>query len=166
MRTTLCALLCAALLAGLTAQVRTVEEPVEIRWEQLMPTAGRAPSQSPAPWGVVQHGLVDPTQDPAGVVTDYDGKPVRIAGFMVPLEFDGVGVRTFLLVPYFGACIHVPPPPPNQIILVRSEEEVRVGSMFEPVTVTGTLKAAALATELADVGYRLAADTVAPYAER
>jgi uncharacterized protein len=69
-------------------------------------------------------------------------------------------VRTFLLVPYVGTCIHVPPPPPNQIIYVESEDAIQVRAAFEPVSVTGTLAATTHSTELAEVGYRIAADEV------
>lgn len=57
------------------------------------------------------------------VVEELDGEYVKITGFIVPLEFDIEYVNEFLLAPYMGACIHVPPPPANQIILVKSEKE-------------------------------------------
>ena len=57
------------------------------------------------------------------VVTDMNNVAVRIPGYIVPLEFnDDQAVTQFFLVPFFGACIHVPPPPPNQIILVDSPD--------------------------------------------
>ena len=60
------------------------------------------------------------------IVPEMNGQAVRIPGFIVPLEFnDDEDVTQFFLVPFFGACIHVPPPPPNQIILVNSPEERR-----------------------------------------
>ena len=50
----------------------------------------------------------------------YDQKVIRIQGFVVPVDRDAKGnLHTLLLVPYFGACIHVPPPPENQIIYVE-----------------------------------------------
>ncbi len=54
------------------------------------------------------------------VVTDLDGKHVRIGGYVVPLDFEATTVKEFLLVPFVGACIHVPPPPPNQIVYVKT----------------------------------------------
>jgi hypothetical protein len=69
-------------------------------------------------------------------------------------------VTSFLLVPYLGACIHVPPPPANQIIYVEGGQSIEIDNPFEPVWVTGTLSTQPLATELADVGYRLAAEDV------
>jgi len=53
------------------------------------------------------------------VRADLDGKTVSIGGYMLPLEYSGTKVTEFLLVPYLGACIHVPPPPPNQIVHVK-----------------------------------------------
>jgi uncharacterized protein len=90
---------------------------------------------------------------------------VRIPGYVVPIGFDGVGVKQFLLVPYVGACIHVPPPPPNQIIYVESKKRVPLRRQFEAVIVTGTFAASELSTDLAEVGYRIAAEAVTPYVE-
>jgi hypothetical protein len=158
---------CAAFLS-LTAVPAQAEDPIELEWQQLMPASDKPPASTP--WGMVQHGQLDtPLETPeaeAAVVTAYDGKRVRIPGFIVPLEFEGDGVTSFLLVPFVGACIHVPPPPPNQIIYVESKTPVVVTAAFDPITVTGTLEATALATELADVGYHLAAEEVAVYVQR
>lgn len=100
----------------------------------------------------------------APVVGELDGKTVRLPGFMLPLEFDGTEVREFLLVPYFGACIHVPPPPSNQIVYVTSEDPVASG-MYEPVYVTGVLRTEASLSDLAAAGYTLEAQEVGPYVE-
>ena len=59
------------------------------------------------------------------VVPELDGKRVRIGGYVVPLDFEATNVKEFLLVPFVGACIHVPPPPPNQIIYVKSAKGLR-----------------------------------------
>ncbi len=72
---------------------------------------------------------------------DLDGKPVRIPGYLLPLEFDGDKVTEFLLVPYVGACIHSPPPPPNQIVHVKTEEAYTTdGGLYTPVWVNGLMK--------------------------
>ncbi|MEM8552012.1 MAG: DUF3299 domain-containing protein [Pseudomonadota bacterium] len=89
-----------------------------------------------------------------------DGKRVRIAGYTTPVGF-GENETRFLLVPELGACIHVPPPPPNQIVYV--EEAAGTPDMFAPVWVTGTLKASPVATVLADVGYQLVDAVAEPY---
>lgn len=90
------------------------------------------------------------------------GRPVRIAGFMVPLESGRQEVKEFLLVPYFGACIHVPPPPANQIVYVKAEQGFDVKGTFEPVWVTGTLTITPAFTGLAEAGYSLNAEKVEP----
>ena len=89
-----------------------------------------------------------------------DGKRVRLAGYTTPVGFAEDETR-FLLVPELGACIHVPPPPPNQIVYV--EKAANTPEMFAAVWVTGTLRADPVATILADVGYRLEDVTTEPY---
>ena len=71
------------------------------------------------------------------VNTELDGQNVRIPGYLLPLDFDGKKVTEFLLVPYVGACIHVPPPPPNQIVHVRPDEAVDDPGMFAAVSGDG-----------------------------
>lgn len=99
---------------------------------------------------------------PAPIVAELDGKTVRIDGYVVPLDFDATKVREFLLVPFVGACIHVPPPPANQIIYVKLDKGFEVAGSFDPVTVTGKLSAAQTFTGLAETGYAIAADAVEP----
>jgi uncharacterized protein len=70
---------------------------------------------------------------------DLDGKDVRIPGFMVPLEDDSKAVKEFLLVPSPQACIHVPPPPPNQMVLVEMEEGSEAAVAYGPIWIYGTL---------------------------
>ena len=103
-------------------------------------------------------------QETAAVVTEeYNGKVVRIPGYLVPLEFDGTGVTAAILVPYVGACVHVPPPPPNQLIFISSPIPYESGGLFEPVSVTGTFGTSATQTELAEIGYVIMADRIEPY---
>lgn len=96
----------------------------------------------------------------AAVVPELDGKRVRIGGYVVPLDFEATTVKEFLLVPFVGACIHVPPPPPNQIIYVKTAKGFDVSGSFDPVYVTGTLKVASQYTGLAEAGYSIDAETV------
>lgn len=70
---------------------------------------------------------------------DLDGQSVRISGYALPLRHRGKAVTEFLLVPWIGACIHTPPPPPNQIVLVTLEKPRRFYSRFSAVTVEGLL---------------------------
>lgn len=77
-----------------------------------------------------------------GTLTEkkFDGERVSIAGYLLPLDFDPAGTTEFLLVPYFGACIHEPPPPPNQVIYLRSSAAFAPKALFESVMVTGTMR--------------------------
>ena len=105
------------------------------------------------------------------VNASLDGQNVRIPGYLLPLEYQGKQVTEFLLVPYVGACIHVPPPPPNQIVHVRPGRAVDDPGTFAPVWVDGIIKAQRRETELSlvdgaasvPVSYSLSARTVEPY---
>ena len=68
-----------------------------------------------------------------------EGQLIRIPGFALPLEHKDMGVKELLLVPYVGACIHVPPPPANQIVYVRLKDAHILESIYEPVWITGLL---------------------------
>jgi hypothetical protein len=102
-----------------------------------------------------------------------NGQNVRLPGYLLPLEFSGKQVSEFLLVPWVGACIHTPPPPPNQIVHVKPEKPVEMGGMFVPVWVTGQMTTGAIKKSLSlvdgsadiDVGYSLRASVVEPYKE-
>ena len=99
----------------------------------------------------------------APVVGELDGQTVKLPGFIVPLDFEGQEVTEFLLVPYFGACIHVPPPPANQIVYVKSPDAYELGGLFDAVWVTGTLKTQAHLNDVGDAGYTLEASTIEAY---
>ncbi|MDC0949101.1 DUF3299 domain-containing protein [Gammaproteobacteria bacterium] len=81
-------------------------------------------------------------------------KVVRLPGFIVPTGFNGTDVTEFLLVPYFGACIHTPPPPRNQIVLVKLAEPYTMGSLNEAVWLNGTLSASQSTAQLGEIGYQ------------
>jgi hypothetical protein len=101
-----------------------------------------------------------------------DGKQVRIPGYLLPLEFNGDKVTEFFLVPYVGACIHTPPPPPNQIVHVRTDEPYTTdGGLYTPVWVNGLIKIEKTKSSLnlvdgsSDIpsSYALEATNVEPY---
>lgn len=96
-------------------------------------------------------------QEPnAPVVTTFDQQQVRLAGYVVPLTIDANSrVIDFLLVPYLGACIHVPPPPSNQIIYVDAEQGLPLDELWEPFWVEGRLQVTALETAEITAGYQL-----------
>lgn len=100
----------------------------------------------------------------APVVKALDGKTVRLPGYIVPLEVSEEGrVIEFLLVPYFGACIHVPPPPSNQIVHVTSELGVKVDELYQPYWIEGPMQVKSTTSELADAGYQMEADKILVY---
>lgn len=95
------------------------------------------------------------------VVDAFNGQELKIAGFPVPLETNARGLYTsFFLVPYAGACIHVPPPPPNQIILVDYPKGIAIDDIYEAFWMSGTLHVDQTSNELADASYRFDADRV------
>ncbi|MDO3377696.1 DUF3299 domain-containing protein [Geoalkalibacter halelectricus] len=93
----------------------------------------------------------------APVVEEINGRKGRIAGFVVPLEGDDRHIYEFLLVPYFGACIHVPPPPANQIIHVLPDKPIPSQWLMTAVWVKGTFEVERLDSDLGSAGYRLQA---------
>jgi len=96
-------------------------------------------------------------------VSALGGRRVRIAGFLVPLEDEASLVSEFLLVPYFGACIHLPPPPPNQMIYVKMVGgPVRV-NLAIPMIIEGELTVATVNSPYGKVGYVIAGREVRPY---
>ncbi|GAL06919.1 hypothetical protein JCM19237_2924 [Photobacterium aphoticum] len=97
------------------------------------------------------------------VRTELNSSKVKIPGFVIPLEGDDKHVTEFLLVPYFGACIHVPPPPPNQIVYVKFPQGAPVQQLWDVIYVVGTLKTQQISHELAEVGYLLEGQKIEPY---
>ena len=91
------------------------------------------------------------------------GQAVRIPGFVVPLEETKDGLKEFLLVPYFGACIHTPPPPANQIIHVLPHSAAKGVRSMDPVWITGTLATVRTDSYMGAASYRVEATSVEPY---
>jgi hypothetical protein len=105
---------------------------------------------------------------------ELNGKTIRIPGYLLPLEFEDKKVVEFLLVPWVGACIHTPPPPPNQIVHVKLDKGYDAGDdMFTPVWVNGVMKTEKNNPELSfidgkqniDVSYVMQAEEVEIYKE-
>lgn len=99
----------------------------------------------------------------APVVDEMDGRMVSIPGFVVPLEGMGGVVRHFFLVPYYGACIHVPPPPSNQIIDVHFEPGTHDDNLYDAILVSGRLTTETYSHDMGSSGYRLEAYSIQPY---
>lgn len=84
-----------------------------------------------------------------------DGQKIKIPGYVTVLEQKIGLVKEFLLVPYYGACIHVPPPPLNNTLLIKPKENQRlhIDDVFSPVWVKGTIHTKTTKTDLASAGY-------------
>lgn len=104
-------------------------------------------------------------QSPAApVVQALDGQQIKLPGYIVPLDVTEEGrVTEFLFVPYFGACIHVPPPPSNQIVHVRSELGVLMDELSQPFWIEGPLKVEASTSDMGSAGYQMEAEKIYPY---
>ncbi len=93
-----------------------------------------------------------------------DGKKVRLPGFIVPIEYDDEqNITSFFLVPYFGACIHVPPPPPNQIIFVSGAKGLKADMIYNPFWIEGTISTTTMSHDLANSAYSLKATSISEY---
>lgn len=140
-------------------------QPLEIAWEDLIPPGLPYPE-------IIGEGYMDVEADFWAPVfdenatklnEDLNGKLIRMPGFILPLEIRPEGLRDFVLVPYLGACIHVPPPPPNQLVFVTTEKPWPTDEMWDAVWVTGKLITQPVDTEVAEVGYTLEASEIEVY---
>ena len=166
---------CLLATAGGRAQTPKPGTPRELKWEELVPkdwdpmkefkgqdTGGGLSDSDPKAQAMLKR--LREIWDAAPTVPGLDGQLVRLPGFVVPLDQAADGLKTFLLVPYFGACIHTPPPPSNQIIYVVAQKPASVRSM-DPVWVRGTLRTERQASAMGASSYRLDAQGVEPYVE-
>lgn len=100
------------------------------------------------------------------IIEAMDGKNIEIPGFIVPVEFnDEQVVTSFFLVPYFGACLHMPAPPPNQIIYVEIKQGFVLETLYDPVVVSGTLSVALFEDQIATSAYTMKIDKIRMYYE-
>jgi len=157
--------LCVAILPALAFPTQSARQ---IDWETLLPAAERAnynPSPPPPVHDYLGEGSMAALQTGSYTPnTELNGARVRIPGFVVPLERgkDGL-IDEFLLVPYFGACIHVPPPPPNQIVYVKMRSGAGLKSIEDAQWVTGTLHTTVKTSELGAAAYTLDGESMEPY---
>ena len=149
-----------ALLASLLVLPALAADYKTIDWDVLIPEGEKL-----LPPPQVNHE--DPMSVPqpvGGVNKKLDNQDVRIPGFVVPLEGDAKKITAFLLVPYFGACIHSPPPPANQIVHVKAARPVKGLRSMDAVWVSGVLRTERRqGGELGVSGYRLDAQSVQKY---
>ena len=146
-------------------------EPKELTWSEMIPPDAppEAPDMTPlhdlSQMGDMETAPAAKQDLPnAPVVPALDGQLIRLPGYIVPLEVSEDGRTTdFLLVPYFGACIHVPPPPSNQIVHVTSKEGVKLDELYQPYWIVGAMQVKASTSELADAGYQMDAQKIVVY---
>jgi uncharacterized protein len=141
---------------------------LQVDWDELLPpgTADHADTSPPPP----QHNYLGESAPAAkqtgssAVNPDLHGLMLRIPGFIVPLDLDTAGrVVEFFLVPYYGACIHVPPPPPNQIVYVRASKPFLVKDGTNAYWITGQMRIERKRTDLASASYSMAASKIEAY---
>jgi len=137
----------------------------EITWDDLIPPG--------VPYSeIIGEGEIDESNDTWRPIFDanatklnpaLDGAYIKMPGFIIPIDLSTDGVTSFVLVPYVGACIHTPPPPPNQLVLVTTETPWPSDDLWEAVWVTGQMQHAIQSTEVAETGYALIADKMEIY---
>ena len=149
-------------------------EPRELTWSELIPPDAPPQQAQPAPMHdlsqladalAAESGPAAQQQAPdAPVIAALDGEQIKLPGYIVPLDVTEEGrVTEFLFVPYFGACIHVPPPPSNQIVHVTSELGVLMDALYQPFWIEGPLKVGQISSDQAEAGYQMQAEKIYPY---
>lgn len=149
----------------------------EITWEDLWPPGEderleeiyntyMATLESANPDGIAEGGALDQMMQ-FGTFTTVDelnNTRVKVPGFVVPLDFNAKSEYTeFLIVPYFGACLHTPPPPPNQIIFAKTKSPTKIEDIYVAYWFEGVLKTERKDTNLADAAYSLELSKVSDY---
>jgi hypothetical protein len=171
----------AALLVPTAVRAQALPKPgpgpyTELRWDNLVPK-GWDPMKGLRDKGVSSPGALidgDPKTealmsemrqvwDNAPTEPSLDGTRVKLPGYLVPLEENAAGHTEFLLVPYFGACIHTPPPPANQIVLVVPAKPASGFRSMDTVWVSGTIKTVRGNSAMGSTGYRIDATLVEHY---
>jgi hypothetical protein len=100
----------------------------------------------------------------AAVNSALEGATITLPGYIVPLNITADGlVNEFFLVPYVGACIHVPPPPPNQMVYIKLEKATPLTALYEPYWVTGTVHTHETSTQISMASYSMRVSKVEPY---
>ncbi len=148
----------------------------QLKWEEMVP-AGWDPAarlRNRGDLSRIQDG--DPKADAllrevreiwdaAPTRPELNGQKVRLPGYLVPLEGQAGEWKEFLLVPYFGACIHSPPPPANQIVHVKAAIPAKGLRSMDTVWITGTLRTERRDTDMGVSGYTVDGAVVEKYVE-
>ncbi|WP_020209967.1 DUF3299 domain-containing protein [Gilvimarinus chinensis] len=180
---------CALLFTWLVGVASWAQDYQTIEWPDLMPEEDLQALMNPPEWinDVPEGGEADvmpsigegtgfaglDENDPynlalksAKTVAEYDNKSIRMPGFVVPLRFDDdQRITEFLLVPFFGACIHLPPPPPNQVVYAKYEKGIILDALYDPFWVSGTLTIDLVETDLSQAAYRMQVDEMELYTD-
>ncbi len=153
-------LITALLLLTATPLMAADQAARELDWLELMPK-DEVDSLMDTP-AVTHEGSFKQVQTGSfRAIKELNGLKVKIAGYIVPVEVDGDSqMSEFFIVPYFGACIHVPPPPPNQIILARLAKPIPVTEIYDAYWIEGTLNVEQIKNDIAASAYTLTTDKV------
>ncbi len=158
-------LITTALASAALPQTAMAKAATEITWDDLL-----APGVAYAE--IIGEGEMDERNDVWRPIFDangtklnpiLDGAYIKMPGFIIPIKLSDDGVTDFVLVPYVGACLHVPPPPPNQLVFVSSKTPWPNDDLWEAVWVTGLMTHELQSTEVAETGYALKADAMEVY---
>ena len=143
--------------------------PKQLRWDDLVPKGWNPLDEyrkaNPMLEGDSPEGMqaMRDIWDRAPTLTTLDGQTVKLPGYVVPLDAAPDAMREFLLVPYFGACIHSPPPPANQIVHVVPSSPAKGLRAMEVVWVTGVMSAKRADSVMGMSGYRIERAAIEPY---
>lgn len=153
-------------LSGKPAQ--KADEVLQVDWDALLPDKERNDFAAEPPPPIHDYlgegGMAARQSGSSSVNPALNGRTVKVPGFVVPLEMTADGViREFFLVPYFGACIHVPPPPPNQIVYVKMTQGIKVRSVYDAIWITGKLRAETKLSRMGAAAYTLTGEKIEPY---
>ncbi|MBM0493112.1 DUF3299 domain-containing protein [Aeromonas jandaei] len=152
-----------ALLASLLAlPAMAAADYKTIDWDVLIPAGEKL---LPPPQVSHDGDLASVPQPVGGVNKKLNEQNVRLPGFVVPLEGDAKKITAFLLVPYFGACIHVPPPPTNQVVYVSYPKGAPVDDLWDAIWVKGKMRTVSSSHEMATASYAMDAVEVSVYEE-
>lgn len=150
---------------------------MEIEWADLIPAdfaADAIMARYTEQVAELEDGSSEASELYAQMQEEFNNAPVngemneafiKIPGFIAPLEYDGTLITEFLLVPYFGACIHTPAPPVNQTVLVRmaTGEGIKTEDSYWPVWIKGKITTESTSTDLAESGYYMQNAVMEPY---
>jgi hypothetical protein len=158
-------LITTALASATVPQMALARAAIEITWDDLIPPG--------VPYSeILAEGEMDARNDIWRPIFDanatklnpvLDGAYIKMPGYIIPIDLSTKGVTSFVLVPYVGACLHTPPPPPNQLVFVTTQTPWPSEGLWDAVWVTGLMQHEIQSTEVADTGYVLKADQMEVY---